>query len=186
MIALAIIIVLLMILFSLSLTFRVTYSENLNITVGIGKLRFTLVPSPEKKVKEKPQKGDISQTVFLAIDVIKSVLPPLRNLLKKVRITSLCVDITVAGEDAAQTALNYGKINAFFHSSLATLRNFVRVKAKRIKIECDFLKTKTEQKIFFKVKIRNFFIITAALRMGYAFLVNTLKRKKNTDKNQEE
>ena len=186
MIALAIILALLLILFSLSLTFRVTYSEKMNITVGIGKRRFTLVPSPEKKVKEKPKKGDISQTFFLVIDVIKSVLPPLHNLLKKVRITSLTVDITVAGEDAAQTAINYGKINALFHSSFAALQNFVKVKAKRIKIECDFLKTKTEQKIFFKVKIRNFFIITAALRMGYVFLVNTLKRKKNTDRNQEE
>ena len=181
MIALAIILCLLLILFSLSLTFRVTYSESLNITVGIGKIRYTLVPSPPKKVKEKPQKGDIKETVLSVIDIIKSVLPPLHNLLKKVRITSLTVDITVAGEDAAQTAINYGKINALFHSSFATLRNFVKVKAKRIKIECNFLKSETEQKIFFKVKIRIFFIVTAALRMGYAFLTNTLKRKK-TDK----
>lgn len=182
MIALAIILSLLLILFSLSLTFRVDYSESLNVTVGIGKIRYTLVPSPEKKVKEKPKKGDIKETVLLVIDIIKSVLPPFYNLLKKVRITSLTVDITVAGEDAAQTAINYGKINALFHSSFAALQNFVKVKAKRIKIECDFLKTETTQKIFFKVKIRIFFIVIAALRMGYAFLANTLKRR-NSDKN---
>ena len=182
MIALAIILGLLLILFSLSLTFRVIYSESLNITVGIGKIRYTLVPLPEKKVKEKPKKGDIKETVLLVIDIIKSVLPPLYNLLKKVRITSLTVDITVAGEDAAQTAINYGKINALFHSSFAALQNFVKVKAKRIKIECDFLKTESEQMIFFKVKIRIFFVIIAFLRMGYTFLANTLNRK-NKDKN---
>lgn len=185
MIVLAIIIAVFTILFSLSITFRVLYTDNFRITVGIGKLKYTLLPAPEKekKVKEKSEKGDIKETVLLVLDIVKSVLPPVFDLLKKVRITSLCVDITVGGDDAAQTAINYGRINAIFHSSLSALRNLVKVKAKRIKIDCDFLKPETEQRIFFKMKIRIFFIIIAALRMGYRFLGNTLKRKKNKDKN---
>ncbi len=184
MIALIIVISFLLILFSLSITFRVNYSDELNITVGIGKLRFTLVPRPEKKTDKPKEKGDVKETVFMVIDIIKSVLPPLKDLLKRIRVTSLCVDITVSGEDAAQTAINYGKVNALVHSSLAALKNLVKLKVKKIKIDCDFLKTETEQRIFFKVKIRIIFVISAALRMGYAFLANTLKRKK-MNKNQE-
>lgn len=187
MIVLGIILILLIILFSLSITFRVQFDEDLSLTVGIGKIRYTIIqpPEKEKKLKEKKEKGNIKETVLLILDIVKSVLPPLGDLLKRVRITSVCVDITVAGEDSAETAINYGKVNALVYSSLSALGNLVKVKVKRIKIDCDFLKKETEQKIFFKIKLRIFFIITAALRMGYAFLVNTLKRRKNTDKKQE-
>ncbi len=116
------------ILLSLSITFRVWYDDDLTITVGVGKFRYTLLPvsdEEEKDVKKgskaakkgiqkeqkkanpkaekKIEKGDIKETVFLVLDIIKSVWLPFKDLMKRVRITALSIDITVGGEDAAET-----------------------------------------------------------------------------------
>lgn len=183
-IVLALLLLFFIILFSLSITFRVLYTDTFTITVGIGKLRYTLLPATKKvrkEKKEKEEKGDVKNTVFSALDIIKMVLPPIKDLLKKVRVTALSVTITVGCEDSATTAVNYGKISVLVYGGLATLRNLLKIKVSKVDIGCDFLKDKTEQEIFFKVKIRIFSIILAILRMGYNFLVNILKRTK--DKN---
>ena len=189
------------ILLSLSITFRVWYDDDLTITVGVGKFRYTLLPvsdEEEKDVKKgskaakkgiqkeqkkanpkaekKIEKGDIKETVFLVLDIIKSVWLPFKDLMKRVRITALSIDITVGGEDAAETAVLYGKISAFVYGGLAALRNLMTVKVNRVTITCNFLQDHTEQTVFFKVKIRILSAIWAGLRMGWGILVNTFQR----------
>lgn len=195
------------VLLSLSVTFRVQYDDDLTITVGAGKLRYTLVPASDKekkdvkkgkkavkkgvkkeqkkanpKAEKKVEKGDIKETVFLVLDILKSVWPPFRDLMKRVRITSLSIDIVAGGEDAAEIAVLYGKLSAYVYGGLATLRNLMRIKVKRVAINCNFLQDHTEQKVFFKVKIRVLFVIWAGLRMAWGLLVNTFRRaKKNAE-----
>ena len=189
------------ILLSLSITFRVWYDDDLTITVGVGKFRYTLLPvsdEEEKDVKKgskaakkgiqkeqkkanpkaekKIEKGDIKETVFLVLDIIKSVWLPFKDLMKRGRITALSIDITVGGEDAAETAVLYGKISAFVYGGLAALRNLMTVKVNRVAITCNFLQDHTEQTVFFKVKIRILSAIWAGLRMGWGILVNTFQR----------
>lgn len=199
------------VLLSLSITFRVQYDDDLTITVGAGNFRYTLFPISDdekkdvkkdsKKVKKgiqkeqkranpkaekKIEKGDIRETVFLVLDIIKSVWPPFKDLVKRVRITALSVDITVGGEDAAETAVLYGKICAFVHGGLGALRNLMTVKVKKVNISCNFLQDHTEQTVFFKVKIRILSAIWAGLRMGWGILVNTFRRaRENAVKKQE-
>ena len=191
------ILLLLVVLLSLSITFRIQYDDDLTITVGAGKLRYTLVSTSEKgvrkekkktnsKAKKKIEKGDIKETVFLVIDVLRSVLPPMHSLWKKVRITALSIDIVVGGKDAAETAVCYGKISALVYGGLATLRSLMRMKVERVAINSDFLKEHIDQKVFFKVKIRILFVIWAGLRMAWRLLVNTFRRsRKNAAYKQE-
>ncbi len=165
----------------LSITFRVTFDEKFTISAGIGKIRYTLLPAKGEKKEKKPKKGDIKATVLEALDIIKPTIPLIIDFIKKIRITSFCVNVMVGGEDSAAAAVNYGKISALVYGGLAFLRNLIRIKVKSISINCDFLKNNIEQKIFFKVKIRIFHIVLAALRIGYIVLVNTLKRTKSDD-----
>lgn len=206
------ILLLLGILLSLSITFRVQYDDDLTITVGVGKFRYTLVPVSQKeetdvkkdskkvkkgiqkeqkkvnpKAKKKVEKGDVKEMVFLALDMLKSVLMPMRKLLSRVRITALSVDITVGGEDAAETAVLYGKISALVYGGLATLRNLMTVKVGRVAINCNFLQDHIDQKVFFKIKVRVLFAVWAVLRMACRLLVHTFRRaKKNAADKKEE
>lgn len=199
------------ILLSLSITFRVQYDDDLTITVGVGKFRYTLLPVSDEeeedvkkgskavkkgikkeqkkanpKAEKKIEKGDIKETVFLVLDIIKSVWPPFKDLMKRVRITALSIDVTVGGEDAAETAVLYGKISAFVYGGLAALRNLMTVKVNRVTITCNFLQDHTDQTVFFKVKIRVLSAIWAGLRMGWGLLVNTFRRARENAANKKE
>ncbi len=56
--------------------------------------------------------------------------------------------ITASGEDAAQAAMNYGKINWLVHTALAVLYNTVKLDVKKIDITADFTSGKTEYEFF--------------------------------------
>lgn len=204
------ILLLLIVLLSLSVTFRVQYDDDLTITVGAGKFRYTLVPVPDEekadakkggkaakkgiqkeqkkvnpKSEKKIEKGDIKETVFLVLDILKSIWPPFKDLVKRVRITALSIRVVAGGEDAAETALLYGKICAFVYGGLAALKNLMTVKVDQIDISGNFLQDHTEQTVFFKVKIRVLSVIWAGLRMAWGLLVNTFKRaRENAAKGQ--
>ena len=137
--------------------------------------------SPAKKKRaaqpeKKPEKGNVKETVQIVWDLIRSVSRPLPFLLKHFRLTNLEVNIVVGGEDAAETALTYGKLCAVVHGSLAALKSMMRVRAKRVDIFCDFCGGETRQIINFKLKIRLGVLLWAVLRMGVRFLAHTYRR----------
>ena len=134
-------------------------------------------PAPPPKPKEKPEKGDLGGLFRIVSDLLKAVFPPLGKLLCKLRLTRLEADILVGGEDAAQIAINYGRICGVFYGSYAALQNFIRVKkARRADISCDFLLPETREDISFRLKLRLGSILWAALCMGWRFLAYTIRR----------
>ena len=126
--------------------------------------------------KKKPQKGNVKETVGIVLDLIRAVAGPLPFLLRHFRVTGLKAWIVVGGDDAAEIALNYGKLSGVVHGSLAALRNLIPVRVKRIDLFCDFCSSETRQQIDFKVKIRIGILLWTALRMGGRFLVYTYNR----------
>ena len=103
---------------------------------------------------------------------------PLPFLLRHFRVTGLELTLIVGGDDAAETALNYGKLCAVVHGSLAALKNLIRVRVKRIDISCDFCGGATRQQMAFKLEIRLGILLWALLRMAAGFLAHTYKRNK--------
>ena len=143
-------------------------------------------PGKKKKVKQpekKPEKGNIKETVQIVLDLIRSVAKPLGDLLKKSRVTDLRLTLRVGGEDAAEIALNYGKLCGVVYGSLAALQNFIRVRVKKLDLSCDFCSEKTEQEIDFKLKMRVGSVLRAVIRMGIRFLAHTYKRTKSSAPN---
>lgn len=95
----------------------------------------------EKKAGEK--KSDTEKEKFqLAaseiFDLVGDAQGVFKKLLTALRAEQLELRFPVHGQDAAATALLYGRVNAFFYSGLAVLQNTVRLKIKDIEIIPDF------------------------------------------------
>lgn len=123
------------------------------------------VNKPEKKTGKKPKdkesfmsklglSGDISETIEFVKQLIKSASKPVKRLISHIKVNKFTLLITVGGEDAAQTAMNYGKINWIVYTAIAVLYEAVKLDVKKIDITADFNSGKTEYELLCKVKLR--------------------------------
>ena len=119
----------------------------------------------EKKPEKKPDEngslmskiglsGDISETVEFAKQLIGSASKPVKRLIGHIRVSNFYLFITASGEDAAQAAMNYGKINWLVYTALAVLYDAVKLDVKKIDITADFNSGKTEYELSCKIKLR--------------------------------
>ena len=98
--------------------------------------------------------GDISETIEFVKQLVESASKPIKKLISHIRVSNFYLFITASGEDAAQAAMNYGKINWLVHTALAVLYNTVKLNVKKIDITADFTSGKTEYELSCKVKLR--------------------------------
>lgn len=98
--------------------------------------------------------GDIGETIEFIKQLISSASKPVKRLISHIRVSNFYLFITASGEDAAQAAMNYGKINWLVHTALAVLYNTVKLNVKKIDITADFTSGKTEYELSCKVKLR--------------------------------
>ena len=121
------------------------------------------VNKPEKKNEKKAKEsfmsklglnGGISETTEFVKQLIKSASKPIKRLISHIRVNKFTLLITVGGEDAAQTAMNYGKINWLVYTAVAVLYEAVKLDVKKIDITADFNSGKTEYELLCKVKLR--------------------------------
>ena len=98
--------------------------------------------------------GDIGETIEFVKQLILSASKPVKRLIGHIRVSNFYLFITASGEDAAQAAMNYGKINWLVHTALAVLYNTVKLNVKKIDITADFTSGKTKYELSCKVKLR--------------------------------
>lgn len=134
-------------------------AEGVSLRIIGGPFRFTLLPSKKKgkekkepkakakeekpavkKTEEAPQKGG-SVTDFLPL--VRTLLDFLGDFRRKLRVNVLEVQLTLAGGDPADLAVNYGKTWAAVGNLEPLLQRIFVIKKKKIDISCDFLGDKT-------------------------------------------
>lgn len=98
--------------------------------------------------------GEIGETIEFVKQLVESASKPIKRLISHIRVSNFYLFITASGEDAAQAAMNYGKINWLVHTALAVLYNTVKLNVKKIDITADFTSGKTEYELSCKVKLR--------------------------------
>ena len=98
--------------------------------------------------------GDIGETIEFVKQLISSASKPVKRLISHIRVTNFYLFITASGEDAAQAAMNYGKINWIVYTAIALLYEAVKLDVKKIDISADFNSGKTEYELSCKVKLR--------------------------------
>ena len=105
---------------------RLTFGEETRVTARFGPVRVQLLPPKEKKPpkKEKPKKKETKKPAKEPwkpdFSTIWGSLPELWRILKKglrmtfrrIRISPMDFSAVIGGEDPADTAILYGKLNA--------------------------------------------------------------------------
>ncbi len=88
------------------------------------------------------------------------------KVLKHIIIKELFVDFTVAGDDAADTAINYGKTCAAVFPALGTICTNMKVREYDVDINPDFLAKKSTGDLHTVVAFRPIFIVMALVGYG--------------------
>lgn len=181
-----------------SITVYLQFKEELDFSFGIYGFRFR--PQEKKSAKEdkgkkhKKDKGSpdvakdeapekqadkksFSQIVEIVSSTAKSIFKGSEWLYKHLRVKRLQVCILVATEDAAKTAITYGRMYAAVYGALGVLDSLVKLEVKRIAIACSFTRDEPVYDISCKVKLRVIFLLFAAFAMLWTFLKSMIFKR---------
>lgn len=134
--------------------------------------------APAAEKKPKPDEKTFGQTVELAIQLLQSILPPAVRMLSHLRFTSVRIDVSVGTDEADQTAIQYGAISAGIYNLLGALDSLFTLKVKSVDIRPDFVTGESSYRIFFKVKLRLWHILSAGVGMFFKFIAHTMSGSK--------
>lgn len=110
--------------------------------------------------------GGFGGTVEILQYIASKTKVMLGKLLKHIVIKELFVDLTVAGNDAADTAMNYGKTCAAVFPALGTICTNMKVKEYDVEINPDFLAKENNGDLHTVIAFRPIFIIMALTGFG--------------------
>lgn len=139
--------------------------------------------SKEEKPPKEKQKKTLQEWLRLIKLFAQSGGRLARRFWKGFRIDHFTLQMAVAGGDAAQTAITYGKINAAVYSAYSVAEQVVTLRKTNIRIVPDFLseqsRTEISGELFFRVCT-----LLAALFSGGIFLLKGFlaEKKQKPDK----
>ena len=184
----------------LHLLFR--YEDGFFLTVKYAFLKFQVVPPKEKKPKkEKKKKAEepppseeapkkenafqkilkeegLSAVVHLLGELARQVGKAAKSTLSHTHVRDVVIDLVVAGEDAADTGIQYGRTCAAVYSAFGVLCNVLNMQIKAFSIIPDFRdKAKSQAALYARIQIRPFFLISSAIGLIWRILVTMIKAK---------
>ncbi len=139
------------------------HDEALTVQVGALGLKYTVLPQKEKPnkkpkkksqkkpkpkaaAKEKPKKAlpkEKNQLMQLTFDQLVTVVKGLgamgKRILNGLKVKHIRLYVPVTGEDAAETAIRYGKMQAWLHGGLGVLNRAIWLDFDECRLEADFL-----------------------------------------------
>lgn len=132
-------------------------------------------PENAGKAADKPEKKKIDFEIIKGL--IDSSSPPVKRMLKKIRVSDVYIDIVVGGEDSAKVALTYGSMYALICPVIEWLKSVISVKVEELNIEADFEKEKTDYFVHAKAKLRLSTAIGCALWLLVRILKNSVSNQ---------
>ena len=167
--------------------------ENETLTVKAGALGITFpvfrYPAPEKPKKEKKKKSKKKpeaesklkpeatprKKAKLTLNIVCTILRGAGELTKAVfgalRITKINICLGVRGEDPADAARSYGKLNAWLGGALGLLDRFLYLDFEQLRLVPDLGPDQptVEDRVSFRVTAQAYAIVFTALRVLYEF-----------------
>lgn len=123
----------------------------------------------QKTAKRNKPKLDIDLDMIM--DFVRSASPPVKRLFKKIRWYDVYIDWVTASDDAAKTALDYGRICGVLYPFFEWLTTYFTAHVKEINVEADFSKEKSDIFAYFVLKLR----LSTALACTIWLAVRVLK-----------
>lgn len=119
-----------------------------------------------KKLQKKKKKtlADITDLVLFILELIKAIFA---EFLKYARIKLCYIEVKIASEDAASTALLYGATSTAIYTGLEFLDSFVSFSKnyKKVLVYPDFTSTEPKAKLKIVIKLKPIHLILAAMHL---------------------
>ena len=171
------------------ITLRASYKEKFWCAVYIGFVKLQLVPAKPKKEKKKKVKKQTPKTeqpkkatekkpslikkygIEWLLNLIKRVaelaVSALQEFFSHILIKKFSLSISVAGDDAADTAIKYGKYCAVVYPAVGTIVRVVKCKGYGVDINPNFSeKAETEINFDFVARVFVFRLVALAVKHG--------------------
>ena len=158
------------------ITLRASYKEEFWCAVYIGFVKLQLVPAkPKKEKKKKKAKKQTQKTeqpkkateTSLIKKYAELAVSALQDFFSHILVKKLSLSISVAGDDAADTAIKYGKYCAVVYPAVGTIVRVVKCKGYGVDINPNFSeKAETEINFDFAARIFAFRLIGLAVKHG--------------------
>lgn len=134
--------------------------------------------SDEKNAKEKKESFTEKATRYSAL--ISDIFNAATSVIRKITVKKLHLDIVCAEEDAADTAISYGRCCAIVLPVVSAINSFTNVKqdGERVNISCDYTSERGRFDFDIHFYVRLFALLSALLKFGF----NRAKRGANTQK----
>ena len=119
----------------------------------------------QSSAKETGLSTTVSQTLRIVIDLLREVVAILKYCTAK----RFYIKVVCAEEDAADTAISYGKCCAAVYPIAGLLSSIMKVhkKGQHIDISCDYLGGKDDFQFDFLISVRLFRVIAAFFRIAF-------------------
>ena len=206
-VALVVAIILLLLLLS-PVCLSVSYEEKWKVEARYLFIRYPLYPPrpPKKKKKDKkqgpapekqkPEEKSSPWRDILKEKGIKGLLSFLRQLANAVTggakklfqplvIQKCFLHVTVGGEDAAQTAMEYGYLCAAVYPATGAVIANTKCKRHDVQVLCDFDSQETDFRFYGKCSVKVLFLLVAGWTAAYRFLKSQIKEKLQVQKQSE-
>ena len=171
------------------ITLRASYKEKFWCAVYIGFVKLQLVPAKPKKEKKKKVKKQTPKTeqskkptekkpslikkygIEWLLNLIKKVaelaVSALQDFFSHILVKKLSLSIGVAGDDAADTAIKYGKYCAVVYPAVGTIVRVVKCKGYGVDINPNFSeKAETEINFDFVARVFVFRLVALVVKHG--------------------
>ena len=139
--------------------------------------------APEKKItktsRRDNKKLDIKELLPIVMDALPKCAAPVRKLFKRTTVADLEVHMVIVGDDAADTAVKFGRMNAVVFPAVKIASEIVTLKYKRIELIPGFAAEKEQTKIFANVRVTPLFVLTAAASIAIIALGAFIRAGKN-------
>lgn len=187
----------LLFLLSMPVTVTAAYEDDITLKLQYLFFRIGILPAPPKEEKEEkppkekkkkaqkeeqqPKKKISLDFVLEILELVKQALSSLKNplgwFLRRIRYRDIWLNIIVCQEDAHQTALRYGQVQAIFHSVFSLLSNCIDIKTTEVQINADFIGEEEKFAGGGKIKLRPINAIIFVFWFAGSFAIGYLKRK---------
>ncbi len=143
--------------------------------------------APQKKdnfIKRTYKQKGLLGTISYFSDILAIVFKRLWRVVKRFKFRRFKLDIIVATPDAANTAIQYGKICAAVYPVISLLHTITDMKSEEINIKTDFEKTRPEFKASILVKTQGLYWLVAAIGILKHYLKLQRKEREKYERKQ--
>lgn len=183
-----------------SVSVEAAFEEELSARIGYLFFHFSVWPRPEKQRKEKEPEKEKQPTEKKKPSKIRELLHQkglsgflellrafsrvaygsAKKLLSHTVVRLLMLDLTVGGEDAAQTAVNYGMACGLVSTALTGLLSSAKCKERNVNVLPDFQNGTGGVRFRIRLKIRLIFILSAGISALIGFVKVYIKSRKES------